>query len=192
MEYGEAINRDAAERAARIATRLRMESDADLHSIALRAVAGAYCVCVTDGEDAAEDRFSPIHARLVEDVERQLLDQRKGEIQMALPHAAPGRKLAIPPLASMPAETKTTALVKTDRFEAVQLVLRSGTTIAPHAVDGYFTLHCLEGAVTVETDSATIPLIGGDWVYLDRGERHALSADEDSSLLLTIMFDKSE
>ena len=111
---------------------------------------------------------------------------------MALPHAAPGQTIALPSLAAMPAETKTNALVKTDRFEAVQLVLRAGTAIAPHAVDGYFTLHCLEGAVTLEADSATIPLKGGDWVYLDRGQRHGLSAAEDSALLLTIMFDKSE
>jgi quercetin dioxygenase-like cupin family protein len=111
---------------------------------------------------------------------------------MALPHAAPGEKIHLPPLASVPHEAKTTALVKTDRFEAVHLVLKSGTRIAPHTVEGYFTLHCLEGSVALEASSQTIILHGGDWVYLERGERHGLNATEDSSLLLTILFDERQ
>lgn len=110
---------------------------------------------------------------------------------MALRHAAPGEKIHLPLLASMAAEAKTTALVRTDRFETVHLVMRSGATIPPHAVEGYLTLQCLEGAVTLETDNQSITLGGGDWVYLERGERHGLSATDDSSLLLTILFDRS-
>lgn len=108
---------------------------------------------------------------------------------MALAHAAPGEKVRLPPLAPRPAQTRTTAIVKTDRFEAVHLVLPSGTRIAPHSVEGYFTLQCLKGDVILETSERSIRLQGGDWVYLDRGERHGLSASQDSSLLLTIMFD---
>lgn len=107
---------------------------------------------------------------------------------MALPHAAPGQKVHLPPLASA---AETTALVKTDRFEAVHLVLRSGARIAPHAVEGYLTLQCLEGAITLETSSQSMGLEAGDWIYLERGERHWLSAARDSSLLLTILFDTS-
>jgi quercetin dioxygenase-like cupin family protein len=110
---------------------------------------------------------------------------------MALQHAAPGEKVHLPPLASMAAETKTSALVKTDRFEAVHLLLRSGETIAPHAVEGYCTLQCLEGTVALETSSQSITLEAGDWIYLGRGERHALNATEDSTVLLTILFDGS-
>jgi quercetin dioxygenase-like cupin family protein len=110
---------------------------------------------------------------------------------MALQHAAPAEKVHLPPLASMAAGSKTSALVKTDRFEAVHLLLRSGETIAPHAVEGYLTLQCLEGTVALETDSQSITLGARDWIYLERGERHALKATEDSSLLLTILFDGS-
>jgi quercetin dioxygenase-like cupin family protein len=110
---------------------------------------------------------------------------------MALAHAAPGEIIHLPPLAAMSGEAKTNALVKTDRFEAVHLVLQSGTKIAPHSVDGYFTLQCLEGTVALETSRQTITLRTGDWVYLDRGERHSLIAAEDSSLLLTILFEGS-
>ena len=35
-----------------------------------------------------------------------------------------------------------------------------------------------------------IEMGAGDWVHLDPGERHALSASEDSALLLTILFDR--
>ena len=107
---------------------------------------------------------------------------------MALAHAAPGEVVHLQPL-SVLADARTTALVKTDRFEAVQLVLSAGTRIAPHSVDGYFTLQCLEGSVTLETDSGAIDLMGGDWVYLDRGEKHGLAVREHSSLLLTILFE---
>ena len=107
---------------------------------------------------------------------------------MALTHLAAGEKVHLGSLAAMPAGAKTTALVKTDSFEAIHLVLRSGSTIPPHAVDGYITLHCLQGAVALETHSS-VELQAGDWVYLDRGEQHGLSAAEDSSLLLTILFD---
>lgn len=108
---------------------------------------------------------------------------------MALAHAAPGEKVHLPPLASMPADAKTSALVKTDSFEAIHLVLRSGMRISPHAVDGFVTLHCLEGSVVLET-SSNVGLHSGDWIYLDHGEQHGLTAIEDSSLLLTILFDK--
>ena len=108
---------------------------------------------------------------------------------MALAHAAPGEKVHLPPLDSMPADARTSALVKTDRFEAVHMVLRAGSNIAPHAVDGPITLHCLEGAVVLEA-GRRIALGAGDWVHLDPGERHALSASEDSALLLTILFDR--
>ncbi len=107
---------------------------------------------------------------------------------MALPHAAPGEVVRLQPLSAV-AGAKTTALVKTDSFEAVHLVVRAGTRIAPHSVDGYFTLHCLEGAITLETESKPLTLGAGDWVYLERGEKHGLTAGEDSSLLLTILFD---
>lgn len=80
------------------------------------------------------------------------------------------------------------ALVKTDGFEAVQLVLRAGDDIAEHAVPGHATIHCLEGRVLLKMED-DLQLTAGDWVYLDRGQKHSVSAIEDSSLLVTILFD---
>jgi hypothetical protein len=72
MEYSEAINDSAAERALAIALEMHGAGAMDLHEIAVRAVASAYCVCVTDGEDAAEHGLSEIHAGLIDDVEQHL------------------------------------------------------------------------------------------------------------------------
>lgn len=73
MEYGEAINSDAAGRAFSVAVALWQQGHEDPHQIAILAVASAYCTCVTDGEDAAERRLSGIHANLIEEVERRLM-----------------------------------------------------------------------------------------------------------------------
>ena len=79
-------------------------------------------------------------------------------------------------------------VVKTGSFEAAELVLRAGDSIARHSVPGYAIVHCLAGSVTLETERP-IQLGPGDWLYLDRGQEHSVRAAEDSSLLLTILFE---
>jgi quercetin dioxygenase-like cupin family protein len=105
---------------------------------------------------------------------------------MALHHAEAGERLSLQQVTS--ADSKTAALVKTDKFEAAQLVVRAGTSIHHHAVEGYVILYCVEGSVILETQEDT-RLATGDWIYLARGEEHGLRAIEDSSLLLTVLFD---
>jgi quercetin dioxygenase-like cupin family protein len=105
---------------------------------------------------------------------------------VALHHLAPGEKIHLPSVTSN--EAKTAAFVKTDAFEAVQLILRSGETIAAHAVAGFATILCMEGSVTLHA-ATPVKLGTGDWVYLDRGERHSVAAHEDSSLMVTILFE---
>lgn len=106
---------------------------------------------------------------------------------MALHHVVPGEKVHLPSRASA-AVSRTAALVKTDRFEAAQLALSAGESITPHSVPGYVTIQCLTGSVTLETGNP-VRLGPGDWLYLDRGQEHSVHAAEDSSLLLTILFD---
>lgn len=105
---------------------------------------------------------------------------------MALHHVGPGEKVQLVPVENP--DAKTLALVKNDAFEAAQLVLRAGDTIAAHAVPGFVTILCVEGSVTLHA-AEPVNLDAGDWVYLDRGERHSVSAHEDSSLLVTILFE---
>lgn len=68
MEYGEAINSEALERAVSIARELVRKDPRPLPSIAAEAVSRAFCVCVVEGEDAAEDRLSDVHRSLIEAV----------------------------------------------------------------------------------------------------------------------------
>ncbi len=107
---------------------------------------------------------------------------------MALKHAEPGEVVDLRPLGPALAAAKTSALVKSDRFEAVRLVVPAGTTIPSHQVEGYITLQCLEGRAVLGAGE-DIDLRAGDWVYLERNASHSVRAIEDSSLLLTILFD---
>lgn len=66
MEYGEAISSEVREAALEIAHCKLSARRSDVGEIAIEAVAEVYCVCVTDGEDAAERQLSPIHANLIE------------------------------------------------------------------------------------------------------------------------------
>jgi quercetin dioxygenase-like cupin family protein len=106
---------------------------------------------------------------------------------MALHHVDPGEKVHLPSASSQ--EARTAALVKTDRFETAQLVVRAGATIQRHSVPGYAIIYCIEGSVFLEANE-DIHLESGDWIYLDRDEEHGLRATQDSSLLLTVLFDR--
>lgn len=106
---------------------------------------------------------------------------------MALHHVSPGEVVDLRP-GGLGTETgPSVALVKTDSFEAVRLVLAAGAELAPHHVPGEFTLQCLEGAVRLSIKDREIALSAGQWVYLNGGVPHALHAIEDSVLLLTIL-----
>jgi quercetin dioxygenase-like cupin family protein len=106
---------------------------------------------------------------------------------MALHHLGPAEKVNLPSTRS-DTNGRAIALVKTDRFEAAQLLLGVGDSIHRHSVPGYATIQCLEGTVLLETDE-TVELRSGDWLYLDRGQHHSVRAEEEASLLLTILFE---
>ncbi len=72
MEYGEAISASAKARALEIARFKLSAGGTDIRKIATEAVSEAYCVCVVEGEDAAEGQLSPIHGNLIDDIEARL------------------------------------------------------------------------------------------------------------------------
>lgn len=109
---------------------------------------------------------------------------------MAQSHIKSGEIANLRPLGSKLATAKTTALVKEKHFEAVRLIVRAGAEIAPHRVAGDIMLHCLEGCVAISTARSNLTLGAGEWLYLTGGEVHGLKGMEDSSLLLTILFEK--
>ena len=111
---------------------------------------------------------------------------------MAIRHARAGEVVDLQPLGEGLQSARTTALVKSDAFEAVRLVVPAGKEIPPHQVSGQITLHCLEGRVLLGLADSTLELSSGQWVYLDGGARHSVKGIEDSSVLLTILFDRRD
>jgi quercetin dioxygenase-like cupin family protein len=108
---------------------------------------------------------------------------------MALQHADPGEIVDLRPLGEELKQAKTAAIVKSDRFEAIRLIVPAGRTIPSHQVTGTITLHCLEGRVSLGLTQSRIELRDGDWLFLKGGEPHSVEGIEDSSLLLTIIFE---
>lgn len=108
---------------------------------------------------------------------------------MALHHANPGELVDLRPLGSGLAGSKTRALVKSEHFEAVHLVVRAGAELPAHAVAGNITLHCLEGRITLGLADGSLEMSAGEWIYLEGGAPHSLRGVEDAALLLTILFD---
>ena len=106
---------------------------------------------------------------------------------MALTHATSGEIVSLGPLTEAIDGFSSHALVKSSDFEAIRLFLAAGNVFKDHKVDGSITLQCLEGAIDFRFDGETCAMGPGDWLYLDGGVIHSLSAREDSSLLLTIM-----
>ena len=106
---------------------------------------------------------------------------------MALAHAASGEIVSLGPPDEAIDGYSAHALVKSSDFEAIRLFIAAGKVFKDHKVDGSITLQCLEGSIDFRFDGGECTMVPGDWLYLDGGVIHSLSAREDSSLLLTIM-----
>lgn len=105
---------------------------------------------------------------------------------MALPHAQPWQPVDIAPLGPALAGASTHALLKTHALELMRLVLRAGDGLPPHSVYGEITLHCLEGTVVVEGEGPSCRLTAQQVVLLPARALHAVRAETDASLLLTV------
>ncbi len=101
-------------------------------------------------------------------------------------HAAPGEVFDVGPLGDALANTKTGTLFKSESMEVIRLVLPAGKKIAQHKAPGELTVQCIEGRVQFTVIDKTVELTTGTMLYLMAAELHALSAVEDSSLLLFI------
>lgn len=107
---------------------------------------------------------------------------------MALHHVGPGEIARLAPLIELKTDVRTHALAKTERFEAIRLIVPAAAAIPGHSVSSPITLHCLEGKVRLSTSDGTVEMAANDWLYLAANERHSLEGVEDASLLLTIIF----
>jgi quercetin dioxygenase-like cupin family protein len=106
---------------------------------------------------------------------------------MALQHAKAGEIVDLSPKGAALAGERSTAIVKTDQFEAIRLIVPSGGILKSHKVSGRLMLHCLEGRVRLELAGGAIELKANEWVHLDGGAAHGVRGIEDASLLLTVL-----
>ncbi len=109
---------------------------------------------------------------------------------MAIPHAEPGEVIDIQPFGPSLPNRETYTLVKTEDMEIIRLVLPRGRDIATHSAPGQITVQCLEGRVAFTALGKTMELAPGHFLYLKANAPHSLRAEENSSLLLTILLPK--
>lgn len=107
---------------------------------------------------------------------------------MALKHAKSGEVVDLGPLGDKLKATKTSAIIKSEHFEAIRLIVHAGSTIPTHEVAGNVMLHCLEGHLRIGLSDGDIDLKEGEWVFLDRFEDYSISGVENSCVLMTILF----
>lgn len=107
---------------------------------------------------------------------------------MALHHAIPGEVVDLQPLGTRLKDAKSSAIIKSEHFEAVRLIVQAGAEWPVHEVAGDITLLCLEGRVELGLGSSAVELKADQWICLSGGQPHSVRGIEDSSLLLTILF----
>jgi len=106
---------------------------------------------------------------------------------MALHHALSGELIDIRPLRSKLKDAPTQTLYKSDHLEVFRMVLPAGKSMPAHQVAGEISIQCLEGSIELTAAGTTQLMHEGDLICLAGGERHALTAVGDSSLLVTVL-----
>ncbi|MGN6525593.1 MAG: cupin domain-containing protein [Burkholderiaceae bacterium] len=111
---------------------------------------------------------------------------------MALEHAQPAQPWDVRPLGASIAGQSSHALFKSRQLEVIRLVLPAGRSLPEHRVAGELTLHCLEGDLVVQAQGATHALGAGQLLFLPGGVPHSVTAQLDSSALLTLVLAPGE
>jgi quercetin dioxygenase-like cupin family protein len=106
---------------------------------------------------------------------------------MSVAHARSGDLLEIDPDPTAHGLTGAVALVRDDRLEVMRWVLPAGRSVPEHLAYGPATIHCVKGEILLALGHGERRIGPGAMVYLAAGERHALRAEADSVLLVTMV-----
>ena len=106
---------------------------------------------------------------------------------MALPHANPGQLIDLHALADYEPEAQSSSLIKAEQLQLLHLLLRAGQRLPEHKLAGELSVLCLAGRVRLELPGTQTPLAAGQITLLAAGQAHAVVAELDSSLLLTVV-----
>jgi quercetin dioxygenase-like cupin family protein len=77
-------------------------------------------------------------------------------------------------------------LVRTPRLRVVLVVMRAGAALHEHTAPGPITIHALQGRFVVHVGEQQLTVAAGGLVSVDADVRHAVTALEDGTFLLTI------
>lgn len=105
---------------------------------------------------------------------------------MALMHLQPGQSADLAPFGTEVVHQRTAALFKSRDLEVIRLVLQTGQSLPPHAVDGDITIQCIEGRLEITLSEDRIVLESNQMIFLNGRQRHGVLALQPSSALVTI------
>lgn len=111
---------------------------------------------------------------------------------MAVSQIIPGEIVDVRPLGANLVDASTGTLISTEHVKVVRVVLKAGKSLPEHKAKGEIVVQCLEGRVMFNTLGKEIEIQQGQLIYLNSAEPHSVSAIEDSSFLLTVVFCKGE
>lgn len=106
---------------------------------------------------------------------------------MALEHAQPLEVINVHPLRESLRQTPSHSLLKTEKLQLMRVVLPAGDGMPPHHIEGEVSILCIEGLVIVRSPGRSCSLAPGQLVVLPPGEPHSVLAEDDSSLLVTLL-----
>jgi quercetin dioxygenase-like cupin family protein len=106
---------------------------------------------------------------------------------MALQHANHGQLIDLKTLAEYSPDSPSTSLIKADQLQLLHLVLPKGQHMHEHKLAGELSIQCLAGRIRLDMHGTHLPLSAGQMTLLRGGEAHAVVAELDSSLLLTLV-----
>jgi quercetin dioxygenase-like cupin family protein len=107
---------------------------------------------------------------------------------MATRHAAPGEVVDLATWGSELPEAHSKTIARDARLELARIILRQGESWHDHRVQGPVVIHCLDGRVRCRALGEDRLLTSGRLLYLQGDQPHALEAETDAVLLLTIVF----
>jgi quercetin dioxygenase-like cupin family protein len=81
-------------------------------------------------------------------------------------------------------------LVKDGRLRLTLVAMRGGAEMREHTVEGPASFQCLRGAVQFQLGDETLELSANSLLVLDTGVSHNVTAQRDSTFLITISFEK--
>lgn len=102
---------------------------------------------------------------------------------MATKHADPGEVISLDQFGG----DTTRAIMKTSGLEVLRVCLAKGRSLPAHQVPGPVTVQCLSGRIEFSAAGTFREMSPGDWLYLEGGAEHSLSAIEDARVLVTIV-----